>query len=120
ILTVVDIRAVGPGTWNGWKAQLLRTLFDAAEEMLRLGHKRQGRSVRVDESRRALGARLGWDEASLAAYAGRLADSYWLAEPIEVIERNARFVAAADAAGPDAPGFETTAQPERAATLVTV
>ncbi len=24
ILTVVDIRAVGPGVWNGWKGQLLR------------------------------------------------------------------------------------------------
>ena len=26
MLTVVDIRAVGPGTWNDWKRQLLRTL----------------------------------------------------------------------------------------------
>jgi [protein-PII] uridylyltransferase len=27
ILTVCDIRAVGPGVWNGWKGQLLRTLY---------------------------------------------------------------------------------------------
>ena len=27
VLTEVDIRAVGPGVWNGWKAQLLRTLL---------------------------------------------------------------------------------------------
>ncbi len=120
ILTVVDIRAVGPGTWNGWKAQLLRTLFDASEEMLRLGHKQEGRVVRVEEARRALGVRLGWSDSGLTAYAGRLPDSYWLAEPIEVIERNARFVAAAEAAGPAAAPFETVAQPERGATLVTV
>jgi [protein-PII] uridylyltransferase len=25
ILTTADIRAVGPGVWNGWKAQLIRT-----------------------------------------------------------------------------------------------
>ncbi|MEY2926977.1 MAG: hypothetical protein RL367_1454, partial [Pseudomonadota bacterium] len=37
-LTVVDIRAVGPGVWNGWKRQLLSDLFEAAEEVLRLGH----------------------------------------------------------------------------------
>ena len=27
ILTTADIRGVGPGVWNGWKAQLLRTLI---------------------------------------------------------------------------------------------
>ena len=27
VLTVVDIRAVGPGVWNGWKGQLLRELY---------------------------------------------------------------------------------------------
>ena len=27
ILTTADIRGVGPGVWNGWKAQLLRTLY---------------------------------------------------------------------------------------------
>ncbi|HXW26351.1 MAG TPA: [protein-PII] uridylyltransferase, partial [Xanthobacteraceae bacterium] len=27
ILTTADIRAVGPGVWNGWKAQLLRSLY---------------------------------------------------------------------------------------------
>ena len=48
ILTVVDIRAVGPTTWNDWKRQLLRTLFDAAEERLRLGHKQRGRAEQVD------------------------------------------------------------------------
>ena len=28
-LTVVDIRAVGPGVWNGWKRQLLTTLYES-------------------------------------------------------------------------------------------
>ena len=37
ILTVADIRAVGPGVWNGWKGQLLRELFGATEAMFRGG-----------------------------------------------------------------------------------
>lgn len=119
ILTVVDIRAVGPGTWNDWKAQLLRTLFGAAEEVLRLGHKGQGRSLKVDEARQALADRMGWDAAARDAYAARLADSYWLAEPIEVIERNARFVGAAGKERGRHP-FEAVAQPERGATLISV
>ena len=34
ILTVCDIRAVGPNVWNGWKAALLRQLYYAAEQVL--------------------------------------------------------------------------------------
>ena len=55
ILTVVDIRAVGPGVWNEWKRVLLRTLFDAAEERLRLGHKQRGRTELVDARQQELG-----------------------------------------------------------------
>ncbi|WP_297799778.1 [protein-PII] uridylyltransferase [uncultured Brevundimonas sp.] len=35
VLTVADIRAVGPGVWNGWKGQLMRTLFDRTEALFR-------------------------------------------------------------------------------------
>jgi [protein-PII] uridylyltransferase len=34
VLTVCDIRAVGPGVWNGWKGQLLRTLYWETELVL--------------------------------------------------------------------------------------
>ena len=37
ILTVADIRAVGPGVWNGWKGQLMRELFGATEAIFRGG-----------------------------------------------------------------------------------
>ena len=30
VLTVCDIRGVGPDTWNNWKAQLLRALYREA------------------------------------------------------------------------------------------
>ncbi|PHR61186.1 MAG: [protein-PII] uridylyltransferase [Robiginitomaculum sp.] len=36
-LTVVDIRAVGPGIWNDWKGELMRQLYDATMQYLRDG-----------------------------------------------------------------------------------
>ncbi len=35
ILTVADIRAVGPGVWNGWKGQLIRDLYLRTEGVFR-------------------------------------------------------------------------------------
>jgi [protein-PII] uridylyltransferase len=120
LLTVVDIRAVGPGVWNSWKRQLLRALFDSAEEMLRLGHKQKGRRERVAAIGEELGARLGWEQSRFARLTWRLPDSYWLAEPIDVLERNARLIDACDRAPKTARPFATSVQEERGATLVTV
>ena len=47
ILTVADIRAVGPGVWNAWKATLLREVyFRAMEEMTRRRARRAPRHAR--------------------------------------------------------------------------
>ncbi|QAY77007.1 [protein-PII] uridylyltransferase [Sphingosinicella sp. BN140058] len=120
VLTIVDIRAVGPGVWNSWKRQLLRELFDSAEEVLRLGHKETGRKERIAEIQAELAGRLKWDESRFERLVWRLPGSYFLAEPIEVIERNARLMDACDRA----PGVEcpisTSVQTERGATLVSV
>lgn len=37
VLTVADIRAVGPATWNAWKASLLRELYRRAEQCMGTG-----------------------------------------------------------------------------------
>ncbi|MGQ7830574.1 [protein-PII] uridylyltransferase [Altererythrobacter sp. Z27] len=88
ILTAVDIRAVGPGTWNSWKGQLLGELYDAGQERLRLGHMRDGRKQRVAAKREAVAERLG-SRSPLVAQVGKLLDdSYWIAEPEDVIARN--------------------------------
>ena len=99
ILTVVDIRAVGPGTWTEWKRSLIRSLFEAAEERLRLGHKQTGRSEQVGHRQQELAAALGWSAGAVAAHAARLPDSYWLAEPLDWQLSNARQIAAAEAGG---------------------
>ena len=94
ILTVVDIRAVGPGVWNEWKRTLLRTLFEAAEERLRLGHKQHGRSELVDARQKELAAAARLEsERRSAPMRKRLPDSYWLAEPLAWQVANARQVA---------------------------
>ena len=46
ILTTADIRAVGPGVWNGWKAQLLRTLYYETEPALTGGFSEVDRAPR--------------------------------------------------------------------------
>jgi len=97
ILTVVDIRAVGPGVWTEWKRVLLRTLFDAAEERLRLGHKQRGRTELIAARQQELAQELAWKTSIARAYAKRLPDAYWLAEPLAWQVANARQVATAEA-----------------------
>jgi [protein-PII] uridylyltransferase len=121
VLTVVDIRAVGPGIWNEWKRTLLRTLFEAAEERLRLGHKQHGRTALVEERQLALAKRLGWKASVARAHARRLPDSYWLAEPPAWQLANAKQVAAAEAhIGEATPNVVVEDDPESGATRVSV
>ena len=47
ILTTADIRGVGPGVWNGWKAQLLRTLYYETEPVLTGGFSEVNRARRI-------------------------------------------------------------------------
>jgi [protein-PII] uridylyltransferase len=88
ILTCVDIRAVGPGTWNSWKGQLLGELYDAAQERLRLGHMRHGRAQRVEAKKQAV-AQSSDALGALVVQAGELfGDAYWIAESEDVIVSN--------------------------------
>jgi [protein-PII] uridylyltransferase len=84
ILTVVDIRAVGPGVWNGWKGQLLRTLYAETEPVLSGGHTGTTRRERVAEAQNLFFSRLpAWSEAVKSAYAARHYDAYWLGTGVE-------------------------------------
>jgi [protein-PII] uridylyltransferase len=97
ILTVCDIRAVGPGVWNGWKGQLLRTLFWETEIVLAGGHSAINREQRVrasqDELRRALP---NWSDAELDAYVGRHYPAYWLKVDLPRRIKHAQFLFAAE------------------------
>ena len=79
ILTVADIRAVGPRVWNGWKAGLLRELFTRALEEMPGGMAAERRGNRVEMAREALRRRLaGWDAADVDAHLELGYPDYWL------------------------------------------
>ncbi len=78
-LTVADIRAVGPGVWNGWKGQLLRTLYWETEVVLGGGHSVIDRKGRVEAAQERLRRSLpGWSDHEFDAYAQRHYPAYWL------------------------------------------
>ena len=123
ILTAVDIRAVGPGTWNSWKGQLLGELFDASVEKLRLGHKQRGRKDRVAAKRVAVAELLGDDAALVDSVGALLGDAYWIAEPEDIIARNLvqhRDLVADRGAQTADIAIRCTVDEERGATLVSV
>jgi [protein-PII] uridylyltransferase len=119
LLTAVDIRAVGPGTWNSWKGQLLGELYDAAEERLRLGHMKQGRQERVAAKKAAVGALLGDKAGLLKLYADRFDDAYWIAEPDDIIALNMIHYGVSHE-DEDRLAVHCEVYPARGATLVTV
>ncbi|KPQ05493.1 MAG: [protein-PII] uridylyltransferase GlnD [Rhodobacteraceae bacterium HLUCCA12] len=78
VLTVCDIRGVGPGTWNNWKAMLLRQLYRDTAEALETGVEALNRSHRENEAKRALREALpDWSRTALRAETGRHYGPYW-------------------------------------------
>ena len=100
VLTIADIKAVGPGVWTGWKGELLRTLYYETEVVLTGGHSELARMDRVRRAQDELRAALpDWSDDAFAIYAQRHYPAYWLkVEPGRRV-KHARFVSAAQAAG---------------------
>jgi len=100
ILTTADIRAVGPGVWNGWKAQLLRTLYYETEPVLTGGFSEVNRAQRVALAQAELKAELkDWPAERIDAYIARHYPAYWLKVDVPHRVVHARFVQAAEDAG---------------------
>jgi len=79
---VADIRAVGPGVWNGWKGQLLRELYGATERIFR-----GGRTSDVAGAARRRQAAIAYDaraalvavDGEARAWASAMEDAYFAA-----------------------------------------
>jgi [protein-PII] uridylyltransferase len=120
ILTTADIRGVGPGVWNGWKAQLLRTLYYETEPVLTGGFSEVNRSQRIEAAQAEFRAAFReWPEAELNSYIARHYPAYWLKVDLPSRVAHARFVRSAEQAGKSlatSVGFDQT----RGVTVLTV
>ncbi|MDB5601680.1 MAG: uridylyltransferase [Xanthobacteraceae bacterium] len=120
ILTTADIRAVGPGVWNGWKAQLLRTLYYETEPVLTGGFSEVNRAQRVAMAQAEFKAQMAdWPPAQLDAYVARHYPAYWLKVDLKHKIAHARFLRDVEATG-TALATATSFDPERGVTELTV
>ncbi len=116
VLTVCDIRGVGPGTWNNWKAALLRKLHQETAAALENGLEELNRDKRHAEAKRSLRHMLvakGWDARAIRAELGRHYDAYWPGLPTQ---SHAVFAELLTNLGPDEIRIDLRADPDRDAT----
>jgi [protein-PII] uridylyltransferase len=79
VLTVADIRGVGPGVWNGWKGELLRNLYHETEPVIAGGHSKLDQKRRIAYITEALRDNLvGWSKKECDQYIARHYNDYWL------------------------------------------
>ena len=78
VLTVCDIRGVGPDTWNNWKAALIRALYRQTRHALEEGMEALNRENRGTEAKKTLRAELhGWDKKDIKHETARHYPPYW-------------------------------------------
>ncbi len=78
MLTVCDIRGVGPDTWNNWKASLLRALYRQTRRAMEGGLEALNRAQRGSDAKRNLRAALAdWDAKDLKTEIKRHYPPYW-------------------------------------------
>ncbi len=90
VLTVCDIRAVGPNVFNAWKAALLRQLYSATEETLSGGTLQASGGARAKAAQDSLIGRLaGWTQAERDAHLALGTPAYWLSFDTDPLARHA-------------------------------
>jgi [protein-PII] uridylyltransferase len=100
LLTVADIRAVGPGVWNGWKGQLLRTLYRETERVLADGSNDQGAAQRTASARAELQIGLAdWPAADIDRFIARQYPDYFIRVDSRRQAEHARLLKSAENQG---------------------
>ncbi|MCE2516446.1 MAG: [protein-PII] uridylyltransferase [Alphaproteobacteria bacterium] len=95
VLTVADIRAVGPNVWNGWKAALMRDLYTRTMAVLtgtspdNALHEIRGQNMTVLFERLKADEASGWTEQEIDAHLNIFYPSYWTSFDADSYERHA-------------------------------
>ena len=100
MLTVADIRAVGPGVWNGWKGQLLRELYFETEPVVAGGHTLLASRDRIAAAQATFRAAVSdWPPEEVERFVGRHYPDYWLRTETRKVVGHFKLVAEAEKAG---------------------
>jgi len=100
VLTVCDIRGVGPNVWNNWKAALIRGLYKQTRRALETGMEDLNRENRGTEAKKALRAALpDWSKAALRHETARHYPPYWQGMHVTAHADFARMLKELEASG---------------------
>jgi [protein-PII] uridylyltransferase len=102
VLTVSDMRAVGPKVWNGWKATLLREVYWRVSEVLAGGLTVPERDVRVARAKEAAAGMLvaqGWGSTDIEKFLALGYPGYWLSFDSDSHARHASIIREAETEG---------------------
>jgi [protein-PII] uridylyltransferase len=106
--------------WNGWKAQLLRSLYYETEPVLTGGFSEVNRAQRVAMAQNELRAELkDWPAERIDAYLARHYPAYWLKVDLPHRVAHAHFVHAAESENKST-ATTFTLDPDRGVTEITV
>ena len=93
ILTVCDIRAVGPDVWNGWKGQLLRNLYQDTELFLSGGFSSIPQKARANQIREELAdALVDWTDREKDAILNLPYSAYYLSTDLDTQIHHMNFL----------------------------
>jgi [protein-PII] uridylyltransferase len=100
VLTVADIRAVGPSAWNGWKGQLLRGLYYETEPVVAGGHTQLASRERVTRAQAAFRAAVAdWPGEEADRFIERHYPDYWLRTETRKVVEHAKLIRTAERKG---------------------
>jgi [protein-PII] uridylyltransferase len=93
VLTVADIRAVGPSVWNGWKGQLLRALYYETEPVIAGGHTQLASRDRIAAAQEAFRAATSdWPRLEVDRFVERHYPDYWLKTDTRKVLEHANLI----------------------------